>query len=297
MDWRHHPGKTQAWYDAKRQKAEDEGLLHNFAKEVDRDYSAAVQGTVIPAAWVRAAIDADKVLQLDDSGTWMAGLDVADEGGDTNALALRKGIVLHSITEWGDRDTGKTARLAVDLCANAIGPLGRIRIQYDAGGVGAGVKGETNRLMEDKLLPKGIRLVQWFGASRVEEPDQRVIPKDRDTPLNKDFFANLKAQGWWALRRRFELTHKAVTMMQAGTPYEYDPDELIVLPSSLPLVWKLVKELSQPTRKETGTGKMLIDKKPDGTKSPNLADAVVMAFFPVKALGLPSITADMLARI
>ena len=28
----------------------------------------------------------------------------------------------------------------------------------------------------------------------------------RDTPLNKDFYTNLKAQGWWQLRRRFEKT-------------------------------------------------------------------------------------------
>jgi phage terminase large subunit len=26
-------------------------------------------------------------------------------------------------------------------------------------------------------------------------------------PLNKDFYTNLKAQAWWELRRRFELTH------------------------------------------------------------------------------------------
>jgi hypothetical protein len=30
--------------------------------------------------------------------------------------------------------------------------------------------------------------------------------------------------------------------------------------------------------------KLVIDKAPEGTRSPNLADAVVMAFFPVKSI-------------
>jgi len=35
FDWRDHPGKNQEWYDARRKKAEEEGLLHLFAQEVE----------------------------------------------------------------------------------------------------------------------------------------------------------------------------------------------------------------------------------------------------------------------
>jgi hypothetical protein len=46
----------------------------------------------------------------------------------------------------------------------------------------------------------------------------------RDTPLNKDFYTDLKAQAWWELRRRFEKTHRAVTEGIA-----FDHDDLINL--------------------------------------------------------------------
>jgi phage terminase large subunit len=64
----------------------------------------------------------------------------------------------------------------------------------------------------------------------VLNPDRRVEPDDRDTPLNKDFYTNLKAQGWWQLRRRFKRTHRCVSDMTGQT--RYDQDKLIILRSS-----------------------------------------------------------------
>jgi hypothetical protein len=40
-------------------------------------------------------------------------------------------------------------------------------------------------------------------------------------------------------------------------------------------------EISQPTWSRNGVGKVVINKKPDGTASPNHADAVMIAFSPV----------------
>jgi hypothetical protein len=37
-------------------------------------------------------------------------------------------------------------------------------------------------------------------------------------------------------------------------------------------------ELSQPTYSKNGVGKILINKAPDGTRSPNLADTVMIRF-------------------
>ena len=42
----------------------------------------------------------------------------------------------------------------------------------------------------------------------------------------------------------------------------------------------LVAELSQATYETNGVGKIVINKTPDGMKSPNLADAVMMRFAP-----------------
>jgi phage terminase large subunit len=89
-------------------------------------------------------------------------------------------------------------------------------------------------------------------------------------------YTNLKAQAWWELRRRFERTHRAVT-----EGIKYDQDALISIPSDLPLLRTLQKELSQPTASKGTRMRLVIDKQPEGTRSPNLADAVVMAYWPV----------------
>ena len=95
--------------------------------------------------------------------------------------------------------------------------------------------------------------------------------------LNKDFFANMKAQAWWWLRMRFQETYRAIEGR------EYDPDMLISL-SSDELEEKelalLTTELSQPTYTKNGTGKILVNKQPDGTASPNRADSVMICFNP-----------------
>ena len=292
MDWRDHPDKSQEWYDTLRAKLISEGLQHVLAQEVDRDYSAAVQGTVIPAEWVRSAIGAQEKLKLVGDGGWCAALDVADEGGDTNALAKRRGVILRYLEEWGERDTGVTARRAVEACRDCL-PL---NLQYDCIGVGAGVKSETNRLDDEGLLPRGLRLVPWNAGEGPQDPDDRVIAGDKDSPLNGDFYANLKAQGWWSLRRRFELTDRAVKSLTDGSGFTWDEDDLIALPSDLPLLWKLVKELSQPVMTHNSRMKLLIDKQPEGTKSPNLADAVVMCFAPMRVRKPMNITAEVLAQ-
>jgi hypothetical protein len=84
-------------------------MQHIFAQEVERNRSASVEGTIIPGEWVMAAIDAHERLHFEDDGLWGAGLDVADGGGDLNALAVRKGPVLKTCDEWGERDTGGCA--------------------------------------------------------------------------------------------------------------------------------------------------------------------------------------------
>jgi phage terminase large subunit len=227
-------------------------MQHIFAQEVERNRSASVEGTIIPGEWVRAAIDAHERLHFEDDGLWGAGLDVADGGGDLNALAVRKGPILKVCREWGERDTGLTARRAID----ALRCIGDCALQYDCVGVGAGVKAETNRLIDEGLMPNNITLVPWNAGAEVLKPDQRVIPGDTNSPKNKDFYSNLKAQAWWELRRRFERTYRAIN----DPEFTWDPDELISIPSSLPLLRKIEKELSQPTASQGARLKMVVDK-------------------------------------
>lgn len=280
MDWSDHPAKTQEWYDNRKKKAISDGLLHVFAQEVERNYAAAVEGIIIPAEWVKAAIDAHIALGIEDSGNWGSALDVADEGSDRNAQVKRQGIVLRFAEEWGARDVAQTARRAIDNCRG----LGKVELQYDCIGVGAGVKSEVNNLKDAAEDMKELRktldlitLVPWNAAAGVLNPKGYVVEDDPESPRNEDFYANLKAQGWWELRTRFYKTYRAVV-----EGVEYNHDELISLDSSLPLLRQIQKELSQPTSSKGARMKLVVDKKPPGTKSPNIADAIVMAYWPIQ---------------
>ncbi|MGH6971716.1 MAG: hypothetical protein ACREEQ_08900, partial [Caulobacteraceae bacterium] len=277
LDWRDHPAKTPAWFEARRKRAEADGLAHLFAQEVERDYAAAREGVVIPAEWVRNAIDAHLALGFDDAGGWSAGLDVADGGPDRSALAVRKGAVLKAAIEWGEADTGASARRAIEAVAATAGPGAAVEIAYDCVGVGAGVKAEANRLAAVGLLPRALRFSAWDAGAAALWPDRPIEAGDKETPLNKDFYANLKAQGWWRLRRRFEKTHRARTEPGVAFP----PEELISLPSDLPSLRQVEKELCQATHSASERLRLVIDKAPAGARSPNLADAIVMAFWPV----------------
>lgn len=284
FDWRDHPEKTEAWYNMRKAKAEREGMQHVFAQEVDRNYSAAVQNTIIDYNWIMSAVDAHlKVpcLRIPPPNVWEAGLDVADEGVDRNALALRQWVILRYVEEWGERDTGATARRSL----HALRPYRGIKVQYDSIGVGASVKAEYNRILEEgeykidgvafPFKPGDAVYVPWNAGAAVVDPYGNVIPDDDQSLLNRDFFGNFKAQAWWSLRTRFYKTWRSVTFGDV-----YSPDELISLDSSMVLLSQLCKELAQPCKATSAGLRMIIDKKPDGTRSPNIADAVCQAFFP-----------------
>lgn len=284
FDWRDHPEKTQEWYDQRKAKAEREGMQHIFAQEVDRNYSAAVENTIISYEWVRAAIDAHleipAMAAMASSEEWMAGLDVADDGADKNAIAIRQGFILRHARDWGERDPGVAARNTIaDLRERK---LRGIQLQYDCIGIGASVKSEWNRLVDEGAVEwDEFQLIPWHAGAGVIRPFERMIPGDRQTPLNRDQFHNLKAQAWWSVRTRFYKTWRLRQAFEQGRVEDYDPHELISLDGSIPCILQLCKELAQPTMiKSTQSLKMLVDKKPNGTRSPNLADALVQCYFP-----------------
>lgn len=302
MDWHDHPDKSEQWYNDRKAYYTSKGLLHKFAQEIDRNYAASVEGVIIPYDWILSAIDADQKLgiQMDDGGH-MGALDVADgEHGDKNAFVKRKGVKLYHAEEWGERDTGVTARRTIANVKIAYpkhrtiegtnGPITvvydredtlPITIQYDCIGVGSGVKAEINRLTTDeKIMPDGVRFIPWDAGAGVLWPEKRVIEdadgqEDRQAPTWEDFAQNLKAQGWWLLRRRFENTHKAVT-----EGVRFSVDEMICIDGRTPCLEQLKKELAQPTKGLSARLKLLVNKTPKGTRSPNIGDAIMMCYHP-----------------
>ncbi|MDQ9023189.1 terminase [Acinetobacter sichuanensis] len=279
MPWRANPDKNwtveysgkviHPWYEKQLATLDDVVL----AQEVDINYAASVEGVLIPSTWIQAAVDAHIKLNIEPTGTRIAGLDVADEGKDKNSYAARHGIVLNYLDTWSGKgdDIFGTTQKAMDLSIDqSIDTL-----FYDADGLGAGCRGDArviNELQREKGLPE-VNVDSFRGSGSVYEPDDEMV----EGRYNKDFFANLKAQSWWWLRIRFQETFRAIDGR------EYDPDMLISLDSNalndreLAL---LTTELSQPTYTKNGTGKILVNKQPDGTASPNRADSVMICFNP-----------------
>lgn len=275
VDWSHHPAKTTEWYNARKEKAIRNGTQHIFAQEVDRDYSAAISNTIITYEWIQAAVDAHLKIpylaSIDIPDVWVGGLDVADEGEDRNAFTLRQWIIIRSCEEWGERDPGVSTRRVIAGCRGKRG----MRVEYDCIGIGSSVKSEYNRLIDAKTISESdFKMVPWNAGASPKDPYERVIPDDDLTPLNRDMFANFKAQAWWHVRSRFYKTWRAV---KEGVIYS--PDELISLDSKNPLLHQLMKELAQPTKGESTSLRMIVNKKPNGMKSPNLADSAVQSIF------------------
>ncbi|EAQ4379519.1 TerL protein [Salmonella enterica] len=280
--WTSDPRKDQAWYDNECAKIDDPVIV---AQELDLNYLASVEGVLIPAEWVQAAIDAHTELGIQPSGMRIGAMDVADEGRDKNACALRYGFLLDDVQEWSGKgsDIYESVVKVFGLCDD----FGADEFRFDEDGLGAGVRGDARAINEQREAEDiaQITATPFRGSGSVFYPDNEAVPGDNGRParLNRDFFANAKAQGWWHLRKLFRNTYRARKGM------DYDPDQIISINGSMKNRDRLVTELSQPTWSKNTVGKILIDKQPDGTKSPNLADAVMIAYAPME---MPIVISD-----
>jgi phage terminase large subunit len=288
-DWRDDPRKDEEWY--QKQLLELDPVV--VAQEVDRDYSASVHGIVVPGAWVRSAIGFAEKVGIKPTGALMMALDVADEGRDKNACAGGHGIEVSYLREWTGKggDIYATTEAAFEACDE----LGAKDLIYDADGLGAGVRGDARIINERRAMAGARKIPVWpfRGSSAVVDPEAEFEQGTQGGPgrKNEDYFLNLKAQGWWSLRRRFQRTHRWITL-----GIKCDPAETISLRPDMPLLMRAAAELSQVTYKQNAVGKLVIDKVPDGMKSPNLGDAVMMKYAPRSARPM-AITPDVLRAL
>jgi phage terminase large subunit len=89
LHWRDNPLKSQEWYDRKAAEVNNPVVM---AQEYDINYSASVEGVLIPSSWVNAAMDAHKKLGFGFDGERWGALDVADTGRDKNAFCGAHGV-------------------------------------------------------------------------------------------------------------------------------------------------------------------------------------------------------------
>lgn len=231
---------------------------------------------IIKPMWVEAAMGAHVKLGLQATGGRMGGFDVADEGPDSNAFIVRHGIVVDHCEEWKDQDPNTAAR---HVFSESI-RMGLDVVAYDNIGVGAGAKGAIREEQAAcSIKVKQPRFEGFTASAAALWPESEYMPGKK----NKDMFLNLKAQAWWLLADRFRNTYDAVN----GKPH--NPEMLISLDEKLPNIDKLCGELSQP-RRELINGKVKVESKEAmkkrGVMSPNLADALVMAFAPESGGGM-----------
>jgi phage terminase large subunit len=307
--WTEDPRKDQAWYEKKCEEIDDPVVI---AQELDLDFNASVDGIVIPAEWVKAAVDAHIKLGFKPTGSRHAALDVADTGIDLNAYVGVHGVVVEYMETWSGRGLEAGIYDTTEKAVTLSNMLGYDFVDYDASGLGAGVRGDAFKINETReAAAKKARVVHhkidfhpFSGAGEVIDKDKYPQREDGESVkrlrdrTNEDLFYNAKSQGWFALRDRFKQTFLALRwhanylkaradaekegIVFLDKPPVFNFTAMISISSSMTGYWDLVNELSQPTWSQKPDGKLLVDKAPDGARSPNRADAVMIAFAPKK---------------
>ncbi|OYQ41087.1 terminase [Rhodoferax sp. TH121] len=234
-------------------------------------------GVIIKRSWLLAAIDAHKALGFTAEGRKRTGFDIADSGQDKCATVYAHGSVALGADMWkAAEDELLKSCTRVYHAARAVGS----DITYDSIGVGAsaGAKfGEINQALTGSLP---VRYAKFNAGASVWRPESIYKPDAQGKGTkNKDMFSNIKAQAWWLLADRFRNTYNAVRNGE-----KYPVQDMISLSSDLPHLNQLIDELSTPKRDYDANGRVKVESKKDLAKrevaSPNLADAIVMAYAP-----------------
>lgn len=230
------------------------------------------ENAVIKRAHIVAAIGAHERLGIEPVGQRRIGFDVADSGADKCAVIYAHGPVVIWADMWQAREdelltsTARVFNTARQRDAHIV---------YDSIGVGAGVGAMLDDLGRRHNNP--VSHSGFNAGSGVFRPDAIYMPQIK----NKDHFANLKAQAWWLVADRFRNTYNAIHKGET-----FKPEELIFLDPAMPHLDRIIDELTMPLQAFDANGRVTVESKRDLAKrnlaSPNLADAFIMAFAPVK---------------
>ena len=230
------------------------------------DFESDDEKSIISRKWALAAVDAHRKLGIEPSGIRKIGYDPADSGADANAAVFVHGNIVLDVYEWsGGKDelfdsAEKVAKIAKIHKADLV--------VYDNIGVGAGTGSNLKKIgVQFEYMP--------FTAS--DSPTSGVY---RDGKRNSDAFSNLKAQAWQHVADRMMATYNRI---ERGI--DCDDDLIISIDNRVDHIDQLIDELSAPGYDYDNRGRMKVESKKDlekrGIPSPNLADAFVMAVFPL----------------
>ena len=219
---------------------------------------------VLPYSMLQRAVGAAKKVNYIPKEPAIIGLDVADGGIDMPAIAVRQGASILMAEEM--RKLTDTAAIT-DYALKVASQYPRcFAIFYDATGVGAGIKGEIQRLYRaGRKLP--FTNAYPFFAGGVPKSKDKIYS---DNIKQSAMFARYNSQVWWCLRQRLLNTCKLLDGQAIN------PNLCLFLPEDV--TNQTLSELSQIEYKRDNYDRIVIDKAPHGTRSPNIADAIMMAF-------------------
>ena len=207
-------------------------ILAEFAGEEDG---------VIPLAWIEAAIERGRDIDLSEMRPHRVGVDVSDTGEDQSVLAWRDGWHLYRVDKYAAEGD---VLLLGERVINRLAKGGVAVI--DAIGVGAGTYKTVDRA-------KGVTALPFVASAGTKRRDSSGEIK----------FSNKRAAAWWNLR---ELLHP-----DTGEPISL-PDDPELLGDLTAPKWrevaggKILVESKDDIRKRLG-------------RSTDVGDAVVMAFW------------------
>ena len=284
FDWRDDPRKDDEWYE-KQLEEQDEVTV---AQEINRDYNASQEDVFIPAKYVAAAIDAHITLGIRSEGVRTTGFDVADTG-DAKAAVNRHGSV---VMDCGQLKRGNITQ-AIPWAFSVADQFRSDALVYDGDGMGD----PSMKVYMERVITNRMRVISYHGSAGIQDPAKPIkqIRRERQAfstgqssvmegqiKTNADTYVNFRAQSWMWMRIRFENTYNAIQRAKAGHVVHFEDDELISLDSSCKDLTQLVAELSRPKRIYTDNGKIKVESKKDmrarNVDSPNLADALIIAF-------------------
>jgi hypothetical protein len=255
--WSDDPRKDEVW--AAKKKQELSSTPATWAAEYDIDYAASVEGICIPAKWVESS----RKLAREPRGPGTAGLDVG-AGRAKSVLVPKFGPVVLMPTAWQTVDNIQTTYAALEQAQR----LGVMQINYDASGVG--------NTVTSTLVSANTGGVTVTPVNVGVPPTETVMPDGR---MAGQWFGNLKAQIWWAMRDAFKATHEHVLYLEGhedGVPHA--EDEMILLPEC----GDLTGQISLPKWFKNDAGKIVIETKKQlaarGVPSPDFAEGLVLNF-------------------